>query len=1072
MSNITLENWENARGEQPRRLQRGPKPVAQGQLLKATAWLDGDLCWHEGALGWRVNGQIVGADAAQIERAGRALDKLEARDVARATVAARREKWRLARKLGALKARDLDKLCAVSRRRNPAALKRLAPLLVLEALDVELPHSPARALLLAWPHSQSALESVVLDDQCPRAARELAAFMRGATGAQNAQLPKHLRGVAALGARLHRELKTWDAPQLLLCAARENAELAPRLVALRGSHAPFAPDCAALQKLARAHGIERALEIGEELSALELVWPVLPAMSQPEGARQEWLAHEARVLWRRAGRELAEHWRRLLPLLAQSEPQSVAPFVELSRALLQVAARVQPAWKGKGKRRRVTGVPRIESVALGAYVLSDMTRWINRLGNEAASASDPTIVLRLWHEVALHHACEAAAPRVREQTDCLGLISNRWFGTLKRNCQNDIVGLTRVARAGGLDVALDAWRARRHNTLGNARGRGTDASSRWPAPEVVESWLRVLREIPDFKSSPWEWNRLLKRCGGADARALLWRVVEATRGESSLVRAHLVEGLHWWHPTRAERRAVWPHFPAVMRAIAPLLGRWEMDDVSEAVETICEICVLAADARIAPAQWPAVAGVVLEVWEAQRAKDCEFYRQESASKIALALCGDELNRDENVLPLLRATLENSYQMLAGEDVETYEIRQGALVAQGRAQLARALRCGLEIAPARALKSLEYLAALRKTHQLDSLQILENSAPDLDESWLEIAQISPEIAALARDTAGWQTLAGEAATPPPGALKIVDWPRKWAREIEALQNRVADNPQLNQRLNNLRARLNDEAKWRAQQAEEIAQLLENASQRAAFAALECAIESAFRARLQALCGALPAEFKFDDDWFNALLLGSDIEFNRKWARALLRHEVAGQNDWRQQLPGNARFLAQLSERGVDVAFYLSEFARARGELWLWIENEPLGILQMGNRFNTCLSRGGCNSFSGVANAIELNKRVVYARDKKGHIVARQLWAISRELKLVGFDVYSTYAHDERADLEAHFAGHARQWARGCGLELADAGEIESLVAPSWYDDGVRAWDAAAAATAGAKISISC
>ena len=274
----------------------------------------------------------------------------------------------------------------------------------------------------------------------------------------------------------------------------------------------------------------------------------------------------------------------------------------------------------------------------------------------------------------------------------------------------------------------------------------------------------------------------------------------------------------------------------------------------------------------------------------------------------------------------------------------------------------------------------------------------------------------------------------------------------------MQSKVAANPQLQNRLNNLRARLQDEPKWRAQQAAELAQLLDNATKRAAFEALERVIESAFRARLEALCGVLPAQFTFDDDWFNALLLGNDVEHNRKWARQLLRHEVAGARDWREQLPGNARFLAQLSERGADTQFYLSEFGRARGELWLWLENAPLGILQMGNRFNTCLSRGGCYSFAGVANAIELNKRVVYARDRKGHIVARQLWAISDEFRLIGFDVYSTYSEQERLGLEAHFAAHAREFARSCGLELADTGAVENLVAPEWYDDGTRAWEA--------------
>ena len=1056
MPKITLENWESARGEKSRR-PRGPKPVAQGQLLQSTAWLDGDLIWHEGALGWQSRGQITVPDDAQIERAGRALDKLEARGIQRATAATRRDKWRLARKLGALRARDLDKLCAVSRRRNPAALQRLAPLVVLESLKIELPQSPTLALFKAWPHSRNALESIVGDENWPAESRELAAFVFGAAApAQIACLPKPARAVAALGARFQGELKTpFAAPQLLLCAALESEALGWRFVNLVSAKTPFAPDVLTLQRLARAHGIERALEIGEAFAALELDWPPLPEMGQPEGAREEWLEHEARVLWRRTRRELSEHWQRLLPLLAQREPEAVGPFLELSQGLLQVAAELYPSWVGKGKRRRKMGVPRIESAALNAYLLRDMTRWIGRLGNEVTSAPDPTVMLRLWHEVALHHARQAAAPLVREATDCLSLISSRWFATLKSNCQKDMVGLTRVARVGGLEIALGVWCAQRHHELGSARGR--DASSRWPAQVAVESWLRVLKEIPDFKSSPWEWNRLLKRCGAADARGLLWRIVEATRGVPSLTRAQLIEGLHWWHPTRANGRIVWPHLPAVMRAIARPLSQWENDDICQIIQSICEVCALAAEAEIAPPQWPALALVVIEVWESERAKDSDFYWQEYAPHIALLLCNDELKLEENAPALLRSTLENVCKMLADKYKCFYEIQQNSRIAQGRPFLARALRYGVEIAPARTLDALEYLGALKSSHQLDALQTLETPAPELNASWREIAAISPAIADIARDCASWQTLAGEENDPPPGLAKITDWPRKWAREIEALQTKVADNPKLSGRLDNLRARLADEPKWRAQQTSEIAELLENATKRAAFSALERVIENAFRARLQDLCGVLPAEFAFDDDWFNALLLGSDVEYNRKWARALLRHEVAGNADWRQQLPGNARFLEELAWRGVDTKFYLSEFGRACGELWLWIENRPLHILQMGNRFNTCLSRGGCNAFAGVANAIELNKRVVYARDKKGHIVARQLWAISAEFRLIGFDVYSTYSAHERAGLEAHFAAHARQWARSCGLELANAGEVENLVAPQWYNDGVRAWE---------------
>ena len=53
----------------------------------------------------------------------------------------------------------------------------------------------------------------------------------------------------------------------------------------------------------------------------------------------------------------------------------------------------------------------------------------------------------------------------------------------------------------------------------------------------------------------------------------------------------------------------------------------------------------------------------------------------------------------------------------------------------------------------------------------------------------------------------------------------------------------------------------------------------------------------------------------------------------------------------------------------------------------LERDPLSILQLGNYFDTCLSFGAFNAFSTVANACELNKRVVYAVDDRGFVLVR-------------------------------------------------------------------------------------
>ena len=1047
MSNITLENWESARGEKSRR-PRGPKPVARGQWLKACAWLDGDFVWHQGALALDARGQIVVADEIQIERAGRVLDKLEAREIQRVVVETRRQKWRLSRKLGAIEALDLDKLCAVSRRRNPAALERLATLLVVESLDVELPQSPARALLRAWPHSQSALESVVADEAWPQPARELAAFTIGAAAPlEIARLPRQWRGVAALGARLQLELQTFESPALLLRAARADAATSRRLWALCQSDAPFAPDIAALRRLEKTHGLARALEIGEQLIGVGEVWPDLPAVALCENGKNARLMREARLVWRMARRDWNAQCRAFLPQLAARDADAIAPFVRLARLLIGAAC--EPL-RYDSPKHRAPFVRDVKSLGFAAAASAEMANWSLVLGREicdnATQIPDGARCLELWFDVVQNQLNWALAPGAR------GRKRNAvaWAKALREGFGVAANALKRIMRAGGFDLARHAWERKTYGEWGRCHYQ--NGRERWPAPAALESWVQMVTELPELKLSPGQWSAFRNNFAAPLSGALMKELLDVTRVLAPAACAHCIEGLVNWSLYKGCNRALWPHFAPVLRAIMPRLAALELRHVEDAIDTVCNLCAKCHKLELAAEHWPAIARVALENCQEQT----NMGQHESCCVLALRLsCAAS---GDDIAATFGATLEAALCAPFGaHDYGLDNALPGARVARGRPALAHALICGLQIAPARTLSALEHLAALEKMHQLEKLRVLENPAPDLNDSWHEIARISPAIARLARETMRWQTLAGTDVSPPAGARKILDWPRKWAREIEALENRVAANPPLNARLQNLRARLADEEKWRAQQADEIAQLLENAIKRAAFAALERAIESAMRARLQTLCGELPADFAFDENWFNALLLGGDIEYNRKWARALLRHEVAGDADWRQNLPGNARFLRELRQRGVDTDFYPSEFGRSHGELWLWIENAPLDILQMGNRFNTCLSRGGCNSFSGVANAIELNKRVVYARDRKGHIVARQLWAISEDYRLVGFDVYSTYASDERAGLEAHFAAHARQWARGCGLELSDKGAIENLVAPNWYDDGVRAWE---------------
>jgi hypothetical protein len=114
-------------------------------------------------------------------------------------------------------------------------------------------------------------------------------------------------------------------------------------------------------------------------------------------------------------------------------------------------------------------------------------------------------------------------------------------------------------------------------------------------------------------------------------------------------------------------------------------------------------------------------------------------------------------------------------------------------------------------------------------------------------------------------------------------------------------------------------------------------------------------------------------------------------------------------------------------------------------------------------------GGVNAFSTIANACELNKRVVYARDGLGRIVGRKLIGVTGEGTLIGFRTY-TGLHDEDANaaVRAIMRHFCVRFAAACHLPLADQGTVPSLFASHWYDDGAVPWQGEDdAATTGIK-----
>jgi hypothetical protein len=334
-------------------------------------------------------------------------------------------------------------------------------------------------------------------------------------------------------------------------------------------------------------------------------------------------------------------------------------------------------------------------------------------------------------------------------------------------------------------------------------------------------------------------------------------------------------------------------------------------------------------------------------------------------------------------------------------------------------------------------------------------------------WQPMLDIAPELTPQAAAYRYAQWLLGNDLQPPPGIVKILDQPHKLLRELEHLEQRLnnADlHPGMAQRANNLRARLANPDGLLLRTRAELHERMRNVTAEAQLAAAEQQVLACYHRRLTMLVGKLPADIHVDDDLLNATLLSASVTSNRRLLYQLLRAHISGDHAWREQHPANAAFLKDLGERGVHVAIWLSAMPRVYrcpgvvGErIRLHLEQNPLRILQMGNYFDTCLSTRGINAFSTIANACELNKRVVYATDGSGNVIARKLIAISKAGGLLG---YHTYCSVEQPAVAQHIRSittrYLRQFAQTCGLALADTGAPAQLLAPHWYDDGEVAW----------------
>ena len=135
--------------------------------------------------------------------------------------------------------------------------------------------------------------------------------------------------------------------------------------------------------------------------------------------------------------------------------------------------------------------------------------------------------------------------------------------------------------------------------------------------------------------------------------------------------------------------------------------------------------------------------------------------------------------------------------------------------------------------------------------------------------------------------------------------------------------------------------------------------------------------------------------------------------RKLGMRLLLHRFhEGASDFSDE-PKNVAFRQQLEAKGISLEPWLSDsfelLAKTHdGEPYrVSFTRDVVDYLMMGLHFDTCLSPGSCNFFSTIANAVDINKQVVYGKTDSGRVIGRCLFTLTDQGSIL---TYHRYAHE--------------------------------------------------------------
>jgi len=196
-----------------------------------------------------------------------------------------------------------------------------------------------------------------------------------------------------------------------------------------------------------------------------------------------------------------------------------------------------------------------------------------------------------------------------------------------------------------------------------------------------------------------------------------------------------------------------------------------------------------------------------------------------------------------------------------------------------------------------------------------------------------------------------------------------------------------------------------------------------------------------------------------DLEHALQMINTSNDNRRAFRRFLKALLEGRGDYILTHPLTVRWLSKHPALNIEQwsnGIFISERLEEIGSVTLSVERDPLEALKLGTHVGSCLGLGGRFTFSALAVVLDFNKQVIYARDDRGRMLARQLVAISEDDRLVCFEVYPLSAHQR---LRQFFREYDRRFAESLGIPLyknekEDEYTVARILSQDWWDDG--AW----------------